>query len=151
MSFLLGLRNDLKHYDYHKVKTWLRNKKVEDYELMLYPINIQNTHWTLAVTFVKDRKIIYYDSMGKTGKKYLTALTKYYYDSGDKKKWTLVDQLKNTPQQDNLCDCGVFLCINAFCVVNRKIPSYTTEYLKINGRSAIKTSIEENKISKLKI
>ena len=83
--------------------------------------------------------------------KYLTALTKYYSDNGDTNKWTLVDKLQNTPEQDNLCDCGVFLCISAFWVINGRIPSYTTEYLKNNGQSAIETSIKDNKIFKLKI
>ena len=132
MTYLLGNKNELKHYDYNKVKTWLKGKKVGDFELLIYPINIENKHWTLAVTFVKEHKIIYYDSMGGSGKKYLTALTKYYYDNGDINKWTVVDKLQNTPQQDNGCDCGVYLCMNAYWVVNGRVPSYSTEYLKNN-------------------
>ncbi len=30
------------------------------------PININNSHWTLAVIFMEAKKIQYYDSCGKT-------------------------------------------------------------------------------------
>ena len=117
----------------------------------MYPINIENTHWTLAVTFVNEHTIIYYDSCGGSGKKYLEALTKYYSDHGDNNNWTLVDNLQNTPQQLNSCDCGVFLCISEHWVVHGRVPSYTMDYLNNIGQSSIETSIKSKEIFKIKL
>ena len=55
------------------------------------------------------KKIVFYDSLGSTGKKYLEALHRYLADEYlDKKKkildmesWDLISDQSNTPQQMN--------------------------------------------------
>jgi sentrin-specific protease 1 len=85
-----------------------------------FPINIGNYHWTLAVAFVQERRIQYYDSMGGLGSTYLEELRKYFNDehwhkkkTKDKREWTLVLCTAETPQQVGVKDCGVFVCMFA--------------------------------------
>jgi sentrin-specific protease 1 len=83
-------------------------------------------HWCLAVIFVKEKKIQYYDSMSGSGRQILNNLLEYLKDEHLKKKetpldhseWTLVTSTSDTPQQHNGCDCGVFSCIAADHIAN---------------------------------
>lgn len=75
-------------------------------------------HWCLAVIFIKDKRIQYYDSMNGSGEIYLENLKQYLIDEMNHKKkakldwegegWSLRPTTKDTPQQHNGCDCGVF-------------------------------------------
>lgn len=87
---------------------------------IFFPVNQGNAHWTLAVAFVQERRIQFYDSMGGSGRQYLEDLVRYFKDEHkDKKKeedtmeWTLVPCTADTPRQRNVVDCGVFVCMFA--------------------------------------
>jgi Ulp1 family protease len=51
------------------VKRWTKRAKVNLFEMdrVLIPINKGNYHWILAVINVADKRIEYYDSMGREG------------------------------------------------------------------------------------
>jgi len=82
------------------------------------PVNIGNFHWTLAVIYVTKKRIVFYDSMGGSGDKYLQALKRYLTDESQDKKqkaidlndWTVQSNGKKIPRQNNSYDCGVFTC-----------------------------------------
>lgn len=89
---------------------------------IFFPINIHNTHWTLAVAFVQQRVIRYYDSMGGAGKHYTSALVNFFVDEAKSRKgidmkeseWTAgPSERSETPQQNNGVDCGVFTILFA--------------------------------------
>jgi len=44
---------------------------------VIIPINIGNSHWTLAVIYVARKVVAYYDSMGGTGRYYLKCIKMY--------------------------------------------------------------------------
>ena len=77
----------------------------------MFPINVHGMHWVLAVAFIQQKRIQFYDSMGKDGIEYLEVIFQYLQDDHqnknkqplpDVKDWKLVPcDLKNTPQQDN--------------------------------------------------
>ncbi len=70
------------------------------------PINLKNTHWTLAVIFMEAKKIQYYDSCGGTDRAKMQGLLEYVKDEYranhdgkemDAKEWELVSCKNDTP------------------------------------------------------
>lgn len=41
---------------------------------VFFPVNLGNTHWCLAVIFMQEKKIQYYDSMSGAGTRFLQGL-----------------------------------------------------------------------------
>ena len=99
------------------------------------PINLSNTHWTLAVVYMRLKEIHYYDSMSgsfndclfcdknniafvsvESGRPYLDALMRWLKDESRYKKkvaldsgsWKLIDRESHVPLQENGYDCGVY-------------------------------------------
>lgn len=75
-------------------------------------------HWTLAVAFIQDRVIEYYDSMGGCGERFLKAILQWLVDEAKEKKKVEIDKNswhmrsgEHVPQQHNGFDCGVFTCV----------------------------------------
>ncbi|KAG5187120.1 hypothetical protein JKP88DRAFT_307968 [Tribonema minus] len=109
-------------YNYPGVRRWTKKAKVDIFTLdkVIMPANVGNMHWCLAVIYVQERRIQYYDSMGGRGTTFLNALERWLEDEHKDKKgaplgatWTKVPTIDGTPQQENGCDCGVFTCMFA--------------------------------------
>jgi sentrin-specific protease 1 len=108
-------------YNYSNVKRWTKKFDIFTKHKIVCPINLRNTHWVIAVIYMADEKIHYYDSMSGSGDKYLQALKQWVVDEAlDKKKlaidvsnWKLISNEKHVPQQTNGYDCGVFTTICA--------------------------------------
>lgn len=101
-------------------------KDIFNLNKIVFPINQGNSHWTLAVAFMEEQRIQFYDSMGGNGMHYLRDLLRYLQDEHHAKKkgsgtpplptadtWTLVPCTRDTPRQLNGYDCGVFACMFA--------------------------------------
>jgi sentrin-specific protease 1 len=91
-------------------------------EKIYIPININNKHWALSLVLVQLKIIRYYDSLGSPGHEYLEALLTYLSDESQAKRgfditrseWKLIPCTRdNTPQQNNIYDCGVFVVMMA--------------------------------------
>ena len=122
--FLTKLLDGTGIYTYANVRRWTKKFDVFSADKIFFPINVSNTHWTLAVVHMHDQRIQYYDSMGGKGTKYLDALLRWVQDEHEDKKaklgsggqfdatrWRRVGTIQaTTPQQRNGVDCGVF-CI----------------------------------------
>ena len=145
MEKILPRADDEIYYDYEAIKRWMR-ERVEEFDIILYPINIVQQHWALAVVYTNAKRIQYYDSDGGNGDLYLRTLRMYVHDHGDRNEWELVSDAHLGPQQTNGFDCGVFVCISAFWIINGKTPSYNQRYIRHNGRSSIRQSIETEKL-----
>ena len=108
-------------YDYSQVKTWGRkapNRNIFMCEKLFFPINEKNLHWSLVVVFVKERKIVYYDSLGSSSSEYVINIRKYLSDEwsmmfgkSNIPQWTLGTCQKCVPKQTNSSDCGIYLCL----------------------------------------
>lgn len=105
-------------YAYKNVTRW--SKKVPGGDIfnlryIFVPVNTECVHWTLAVIFMEEKKIQYFDSLrqGQAGKKretlVLSTLLKYLEDEWKSKKsgemdssdWKLVPCSTDTPKQEN--------------------------------------------------
>ncbi|ETW01166.1 hypothetical protein H310_06766 [Aphanomyces invadans] len=108
-------------YNYTNVRRWTRKVDLFAMDKIFVPVNIRNVHWCLAVIFMKEKRIQYYDSMAGVGIQCLDVLFKYLHDESQHKKntvfdstgWELVATTNDTPQQGNSFDCGVFTCMFA--------------------------------------
>jgi Ulp1 family protease len=106
------------------VKTWTtkREGKADLFtrSAVIFPINNNNVHWTLAVAHMKHKCIVYYDSMGATGKEVVGNLFRYLEQEHLARKsipledgWRIAYTTDTIPQQNNCHDCGAFLMFNA--------------------------------------
>ncbi|XP_015190659.1 PREDICTED: sentrin-specific protease 1-like [Polistes dominula] len=115
------------------LKRWTRKIDIFAQDIIVVPIHL-GIHWCMSIIDFRDKSICYYDSMGSSNPKCLSALRQYLEEeSMDKKKksfdtsdWKLISA-KNIPQQMNGSDCGVFSCMFAeYICANRKI-TFTQE------------------------
>ncbi|WVN85972.1 uncharacterized protein L203_101130 [Cryptococcus depauperatus CBS 7841] len=107
-----------KGYESARLRRWTKKVDIFSLDILFFPINLGNLHWTcLAINFPRKR-IEYYDSMGDYGnsRKTIFKNVREYLDKESRdKKGKPMDLIgwvdifnKNTPQQDNGSDCGVF-------------------------------------------
>jgi Ulp1 family protease len=113
---------------YKGVKRWSKKAKLnsnhsvfELYRLVL-PVNISNSHWTSVHINFLTKEIIYYDSMGGSGEKWLRLAHSYLKGEWERKndtkfdvknEWSMFSLENNVPQQKNCSDCGMFTCMFA--------------------------------------
>jgi sentrin-specific protease 1 len=132
-------------------------KDVYALDKVFFPICFRG-HWTLAVAFVQERRLQYYDSLGDArvanggdgGLTTLRYLERYFHDEHWDKKgrfdpysWTLVPHTiftVTTPQQWNGVDCAVFVSM-FIDFLSRDRPLTFTQYDIINCRFRIAYSI----------
>ena len=102
-------------YNYENVKGWsekVPGKDIFNLKYIFCPINLNNKHWTVAVIFMEDKRIQYYDSFGNTDMAKLNGLLQYVKDEYrakngnemaemDAMEWKLVPCQNDTPQQKN--------------------------------------------------
>ena len=98
-------------YNYEHVKFWSKNvpgKDIFNMKYIICPVNIDNLHWTVAVIFMEDKRIQWYDSFGGTDQNKLNGLLQYLKDEHRSKKgtelegdWSVVPCTRITPRQLN--------------------------------------------------
>jgi sentrin-specific protease 1 len=124
----IGHRVNGGKYEYANVENWskLRAPGGDLFALdeIFIPIDIGGLHWILAVIHIQQKIIQVYDSCGEPYRQYLKNLFQYLKDEHESKKgsplpgakeWRLVGtDKKETPQQHNGYNCGVFVCMFAY-------------------------------------
>ena len=108
---------------YRGVERWARRAKIGGADLLethtiFIPIN-NGSHWTLMVVYPGARTAHYYDSMGRNrydnGRRWFDLLKIWLRgELGDQyveRDWSFSD--KESPQQNNSSDCGVFAITTA--------------------------------------
>lgn len=119
---------------YSGVARWSKRKKinVNSKNLIIIPINILSTHWSLAIVDNINLTITYYDSLNSSGNLNALLLIKDYMIQEAVKNnsplnyhdFKLIPNFK-TPQQENGSDCGVFTCTCANFIANNKPLNYS--------------------------
>ena len=117
---------DTNAYKYNNVRSWsnrVQGKDIFSLDKMIFACNVNRTHWTCVVIFMKEKRIQYYDSLRGDGYKYSKGLLKYLKDEWKRKKstghlpdesrWKIVGNKSGNPSQTNGFDCGVFTCMYA--------------------------------------
>ncbi|WFD32804.1 Ulp1 peptidase [Malassezia sp. CBS 17886] len=98
------------------VRRWSRRVDLFTKDLILFPINLGQTHWVCAAINLRLRRFEYYDSMGIARPAVFAALRAYLADELRDKKGLELDARDwidfaagdASPQQENGYDCGVF-------------------------------------------
>jgi len=123
-TFFYTKLNDRGKYNYRGVQRWSRAAKVDviSMDKVIFPVNINNNHWCLAVINFVDKRFEYYDSLQGKNPKCLQFLRQYVVDEAktyhpkeygskdyDLSEWKDV-MVTALPRQNNGCDCGVFTC-----------------------------------------
>lgn len=73
-------------YEYTNVSNWFNGKDIFKFNKIIFPINIGNMHWIVAVIFMKKRLTQIYDSMGYNRVDYICLLYCYVHDEYQDKK-----------------------------------------------------------------
>jgi sentrin-specific protease 1 len=153
-SFFMTKLLENGQYNYGQVKRWSKKFDVFALDRVFIPINLNNTHWVMAVVYVQKKEIHYYDSMSGSGKRYLDAMLTWLVDEArekkgqqlDKSQWKLIDREQNVPQQQNGYDCGVFSIMCADYVSDNLPLSYVQEDMQ-NNRVKIAAAIRRGHLT----
>uniref|UniRef100_A0A1A9ZPS9 Ubiquitin-like protease family profile domain-containing protein n=1 Tax=Glossina pallidipes TaxID=7398 RepID=A0A1A9ZPS9_GLOPL len=89
-------------------------------DILPVPVHVGGIHWCMAIIYLKDCTIKYYNSMGIPNSNVLKALEQYLKDeSMDKRKQPfdtsqfIMESVPDVPRQMNGSNCGVFSCMFA--------------------------------------
>ncbi|KAL6057979.1 hypothetical protein STEG23_015848 [Scotinomys teguina] len=108
----------LKCGGYRSVKRWTRAVDLFAKELILVPIHL-DVHWSLVAIDLREKSIVYLDSMGQKRQGILEMIFQYLQDESKARRNIDLNPLEwkrssktaeEIPQQRNGNDCGVFTC-----------------------------------------
>lgn len=144
-AFVSFFYNNLESRGYEGVKRWASRAKIGGKNLLetenvFIPVN-SGMHWTLCVVSGKHKTITHYNSLGGNGRRYAETVKKWVieelgsaYREGEWK----VDYVGETPQQENMDDCGVFTITNARQIMLGLTPmSYTAGQIRLQRRRIV--------------
>jgi len=122
------LNNDekkLKEFETQFIRYTKNVADIKDKRKLFFPIHVNGNHWILAVAFVQEGIIGYFDSFHneKNIKIYNPFLLTYLNIVFKDKEW--ITTLIESPKQTNGCDCGVFLCANLYYLSKNRMPNFT--------------------------
>ena len=112
------------------VKRWTRKVDLFSLDRVLFPIHL-GVHWTFAAALIKEKEVVYMDSMGDSNVQCQKVLLQYLRDEHQLRKksplpdgWTTRSMSGEIPQQNNSSDCGVFCC--CWCCSSSTWPTVIT-------------------------
>ena len=119
------LNNDENNFDTRFIRYTKNVANIQDKRKLFFPLNVDGNHWILAVVFVQEGIIGYFDSFNskKTMTRYNPFLLRYLKIIFKDKDW--ITTLIESPKQSNSCDCGVFLCANLYYLSQNRMPNFT--------------------------
>lgn len=112
-------------------------------EKVFFPINISDSHWVLAVALIQQKRIVFRDALGHSGRKYTDAVKQYLTDEMCEKHgvphaetqaqleaWD-VQPLppEGSPKQENGFDCGMFVCMYADYLMQDLPEQFSQEHM----------------------
>ncbi|KAH8315468.1 hypothetical protein KR074_002991, partial [Drosophila pseudoananassae] len=116
------------------VKRWTRKVDLFSKDIIPVPVHCNGVHWCMAIIHMRDRTILYYDSMGNSNQPVLDALEAYLQsESLDKRKKPFdtsvfrIESVPDVPRQTNGSDCGVFSCMFAEYITRGKRFNFTQD------------------------
>ncbi|XP_017043268.2 sentrin-specific protease 1 [Drosophila ficusphila] len=102
------------------VKRWTRKTDLFSKDIIPVPVHCGDVHWCMAIIHMRDKSILYYDSIGKGNQPVLDALKIYIQEESMHKRnlpfnisGFRIEKAKHMPRQTNSNDCGVFSCMVA--------------------------------------
>jgi Ulp1 family protease len=112
-------------YRYISVRHWVKNINLSDYDYVFIPTNNNELHWVLFIIFPAERCVECYDSLYEAGGFHyesLSVIIRFLKDYQVLNKlpvddWTWSVKIVSEPKQNNLIDCGVFVCMRMYCMM----------------------------------
>jgi sentrin-specific protease 1 len=112
-------------------------------EKVFFPINISDSHWVLAVALIQQKRIVFRDALGHSGRKYTDAVKQYLADEMREKRdvshaetqaqleaWDVQPLPPDgSPQQQNKFDCGMFVCMYADYLIQDLPEQFNQEHM----------------------
>jgi Ulp1 family protease len=93
---------------------------------VFFPVNIADSHWTLVIALMQEKRILYRDALRGAGHKYVSAIKQYLIDEmrvkrgvtmtqAEQDEWVVepLPPAESPGQQENGFDCGMFVCMYA--------------------------------------
>mmetsp|Transcript_26381 Transcript_26381/g.77020 ORF Transcript_26381/g.77020 Transcript_26381/m.77020 type:complete len:346 (-) Transcript_26381:78-1115(-) len=125
-------------YTYGNVRRWTKRAKVDLFsrDLVIVPINQGNSHWTLGLINLRQKRFEFIDSMHGSDGGRLAVLRRYLKDEHQDKKGAPLDlgedwvdisytAADGTPRQTNGFDCGMFMSRTAEYLVRDAVLDFT--------------------------
>lgn len=110
------------------VQRWTRKVDIFSYDIIVIPVHVGGVHWCMAIIYVNDHHIKYFDSMGpRPNFPVLNALRQYLKD----------ENVRICPQQRNGSDCGVFSCMVAEFLSRRSELSFEQDHMQYFRRKMV--------------
>lgn len=103
-------------FDYESTQLLTNGFDLFDYDIILVPVYVNDNHWTLAVIYINEDKIViqYYDSLGGENEELLDQLVEYLREEHLNRKGvpliTTFYRQYYKKQQENDFDCGAIVC-----------------------------------------
>jgi hypothetical protein len=145
--------NSLENYSYGEVMRWTGKRipsiNILNFNKLLFPANISNSHWTLLEVNIIDKAVKIIDSIAchPIAMVFAHAILRWLGDELKTKHkvslpddWKIVDMGMEVPQQTNNYDCGVYVMVNAGLLCAEKQLDYSNNDM-IYFRSKIKHNI----------
>ena len=152
------LLNTNKEYRFENVRRW--TSQLDDlrlYHRFLFPINIDNHHWTLGAVDMVKKEVVFYDSLRGEGARYTEALLHWVrdifhlYDYAPSEDWSYwnITVSKEGPRQTDGHSCGVFVTMYADYLSDDLPFTFTTSDVHLYFRTKIGTDILRGQLSYL--
>ncbi|KAJ9500222.1 hypothetical protein H2202_004017 [Exophiala xenobiotica] len=144
-AFVSFFYNNLEAKGYDSVKRWANRAKIGGKNLLetenvFIPIN-SGMHWTLCVVSGKNKTITHYNSLSGNGRKYVETVKKWVQQelgSAYKDDEWKMEFKGESPQQQNMDDCGVFTITSARQIMLGLTPmSYTAGLIELQRRRIV--------------
>lgn len=126
--------SSLSERGYQGVRRWLRRKKqsIFDIHKIFIPVNLNQSHWALAMVDMENERIIYADSLSNGPNAMSFAILSDIKDyvikeSGNKLGEDFNFVHADCPQQPNGYDCGIYVCMNTLYLSKNSELTFTYE------------------------
>ena len=145
-------------FDYDKVRRWgkrVPSGNIFDLHKLYVPFNKNAVHWALIAVDFKEETITAYDSLSYPCTPFLDGMLQYLEQEYRKlegetlpKSWSCQDTKDDPelPRQENYSDCGVFVCMYAYCLTLGKELKFDQKVIDDIGRAKIGASVLEGKV-----
>lgn len=144
-AFVSFFYNNLESKGYEGVRRWagrakIGGKNLLETEQVFIPIN-SGMHWTLCVVSGKNKTITHYNSLGGNGRRYVETVKEWVKKelgpAFREEDWAL-NSVGQSPQQQNMDDCGVFTITSARQIMLGLSPmSYGPEQIQLQRRRIV--------------
>jgi Ulp1 protease family, C-terminal catalytic domain len=133
-------------FDYEGVRKWPERAGVDVgiLDLILVPVNLRNYHWVLAAVDIRNRELLYFDSMyGSDSTNVLGTLGRWLFEEirdkhGEKQaeemditSWKRTVNPSYLPRQHDDGSCGLFTLYTADYLELGRIPDYSQDDMAV--------------------